>query len=198
MNRRLWSSIKDVLAPQAASLTQTDQFDRQAAVMVLITDEPEPQLVFTLRAKHLTYHAGEVCFPGGMWELQDATLLASAMRETHEEIGVPSAMLEVLGALPIRHTRTGTKVTPFVACIPADYAFIPNHHELDVVFTVPLMQLMAELQIRVDTFEQHNKKYQIPVYAYQGYEIWGFTAAVTADLLALLQPLMNISSKHQL
>jgi len=192
MNRRLWSSIKDVLAPQAALLTQTDQFIQQAAVMVLITDEPDPQLVFTLRAKHLTYHPGEVCFPGGMWELQDATLLASAMRETHEEIGVPPPILDVLGALPIRYTRAGTKVTPFVACIPADFVFIPNHHELDIVFTVPLAQLMAGLQIRVDTFEYHNKKYHIPVYAYQGHEIWGFTAAVTAELLALLQPLVSV------
>lgn len=191
MNRQLWSAIQDVLAPQAALLTHADQFVQQAAVMVLITDEPEPQLVFTLRAAHLTYHAGEVCFPGGMWELQDATLLASAIRETHEEIGLPITDMQVLGALPVRITHSGTRVTPFVACIPPDYAFIPNHRELDVVFTVPLRQLLNHLQIRLDTFEHQDKKYQIPVYAYEDYEIWGFTAAVTAEFLALLTPILN-------
>lgn len=190
MNRHLWSAIKEALAPQAALLTHADQFVQQAAVMVLITDEPEPQLVFTLRAQHLTYHAGEVCFPGGMWELQDATLLASAIRETHEEIGLPGAELQVLGALPLRTTYSGTRVTPFVASIPANYAFVPNHRELDVVFTVPLRQLLSHLQIRLDTFEHQDKKYQIPVYAYEDYEIWGFTAAVTAELLALLKPIL--------
>lgn len=191
MNRLLWSALTDLLAPQAALLTQADQFVQQAAVMVLITDEPDPQLLFTLRAQHLTYHAGEVCFPGGMWELQDATLLASAIRETHEEIGVPESALLVLGALPIRTTLAGTRVTPFVACIPPNFAFIPNPRELDVVFTVPLRQLMTSLQIRVDTFEHHNRQYQVPVYGYQGYEIWGFTAAITAELLILLGPILN-------
>lgn len=191
MNRQLWSAIRELLAPQAALLTHADQFVQQAAVMVLITDEAEPQLVFTLRAQHLTYHAGEVCFPGGMWELQDATLLASAIRETHEEVGLPGTLLQVLGALPIRTTRAGTRVTPFVASIPADYAFIANRSELDVVFTVPLRQLMDSLQIRLDTFEHQNQRYQVPVYAYQGHEIWGFTAAVTAELLALLKPILK-------
>ena len=192
MNQDIWPSIKAALAPQAELLTQSEQFTQQAAVMVLITDEPDPQLVFTLRAKHLNSHAGEVCFPGGRWELQDATLLASALRETEEEIGLPAITLEVLGALPVRQTRLGIKVTPFVARIPADYPFVPNPCELDVVFTVPLTQLLTDLQIRLDSFEHHNKTYQVPAYAYQHYEIWGFTAAVTAELLGLLRPLLSL------
>ncbi len=191
MNKRLWSSIADALAPQAAVLTQSDQFARQAAVMVLITDEVSPQIIFTLRAKHLTYHAGEVCFPGGMWEPQDATLLESALRETHEEIGLPPHLVDVLGALLERQTRSGTVVTPFVAYIPADYGFEPNPAELDSLFTIPLEQFMVGLQIRTDIFEHNDQQFHRPAYAYQDYEIWGFTAAVTADLLALLRPLLK-------
>jgi 8-oxo-dGTP pyrophosphatase MutT (NUDIX family) len=191
MNKRLWSSIADALAPQAVRLTQSDQFAQQAAVMVLITDEASPQLIFTLRAKHLTYHAGEVCFPGGMWEPEDTTLLHSALRETHEEIGLPPHLVDVLGALPERQTRSGTRVTPFVAYIPADYGFEPNPAELDSLFTVPLEQFMVGLQIRTDIFQHNGKPSQMPVYAYQNYEIWGFTASVTADLLVLLRPLFE-------
>ncbi|MES2826020.1 MAG: CoA pyrophosphatase [Pseudomonadota bacterium] len=191
MNKRLWSGLADALAPQAALLTQSDQFAQQAAVMVLITDEASPQIIFTLRAKHLTYHAGEVCFPGGMWEPEDTTLLKSALRETHEEIGLPPHLVDVLGALPERQTRNGTLVTPFVAFIPAGYGFAPNPAELDSLFMVPLEQFMAGLQIRTDIFEHNDQQSQMPAYAYQDYEIWGFTAAVTADLLMLLRPLLK-------
>ena len=191
MNKRLWSDIASALAPQAAFLTQSDQFVRQAAVMLLITDEVSPQIIFTLRAKHLTYHPGEVCFPGGMWEPQDATLLQSALRETHEEIGLPPHLMEVLGALPVRPTRGGTIVTPFVARIPANYCFELNPNELDALFTVPLDQFRVGLQIRTDIFEHNDQQFHMPAYAYQDYEIWGFTAAVTADFLTLLRPLFN-------
>lgn len=192
MNRHLWSSIVTALAPQAALLTQADQFIRQAAVMVLITDELSPQLIFTLRAKHLTYHAGEVCFPGGMWEPDDATLLASALRETEEEIGLSPSVVDVLGALPVRLTRSGTLVAPFVARIPHDCLFIPNLQELDAVFSVPLAQFTTDLQIRVDNFKREGVSYCIPAYRFQDYEIWGFTAAVTVDFLALLNSLQII------
>lgn len=191
MNERLWSGIADALAPQASLMTQADQFARQAAVMVLITDEISPQLIFTLRAKHLSYHAGEVCFPGGMWEPEDATLLKSALRETHEEIGLSADFVTVLGALPVRITRSGTLVTPFVARIPADYCFDLNFAELDSLFTVPLEQFIVGLQIRTDIFEHNDQKFHMPAYVYQDYEIWGFTAAVTAELLIMLRPLLK-------
>ena len=185
MNKQLWSALTSALLPQATMLTKAGCFAKQAAVMVLITDEPSPQLIFTLRAQHLTYHAGEVCFPGGMWEPQDTSLLESALRETEEEIGLCAEHISVLGALPVRKTRTGTEVTPFVAYIPANCVFKLNYGELDAVFSVPLAGFMAGLQIREDVFERDNKHYRIPAYAYQGYEIWGFTAAVTAEFLTL-------------
>ena len=189
MNKRLWSAITNALAPQAALLTQADQFIRQAAVMVLITDEISPQLIFTLRAKHLTYHAGEVCFPGGMWEPGDATLLASALRETQEEIGLSPSAVNVLGALPVRLTRSGTVVTPFVARISHNCLFTPNLQELDAVFSVPLAQFATDLQIRMDSFKREGVSYRVPAYRYQDYEIWGFTAAVTVEFLALINSL---------
>jgi 8-oxo-dGTP pyrophosphatase MutT (NUDIX family) len=190
MNERLWSGITEALMPQASLLTQSREFSRQAAVMVLITDELSPQLVFTRRSQQLTYHPGEVCFPGGMWEQQDSTLLASALRETQEEIGLEARHIRVLGALLPRYTGSGTSVTSFVAAIPADYSFTPNLDELDAVFTVPLAAFVEGLQIRVDTFERNHKHFQIPAYAYQGFEIWGFTAGVTTELLPLVSTLL--------
>jgi len=184
----LWDKLAGALEPFADVLTQTGEFPRQAAVMVLLTDSPSPELIFTLRAKHLNHHAGEVCFPGGMWEPQDESLLASALRETHEEIGLHSSLIDIIGALPTRATRSGTQVRPFVGKVPAASKFTLNHHELEELFTVPLEAFAQGLQVRTDVFERNGQRFRIPAYVYQGFEIWGFTAGVTAELLRMLQP----------
>ena len=186
MTDSFWQTISQALLPEKAALTETGQFPRQAAVMALLTDTPSPELIFTLRTKHLSHHAGEVCFPGGMWEPQDNSLLTSALRETHEEIGVPHSMIDVIGALPVRQTRSGTLVRPFVGRIKTGARFTLNHHELEALFTVPVEAFRHGLQVRTDIFERDGREYRTPAYHYDGYEIWGFTAGVTAELLKLL------------
>jgi 8-oxo-dGTP pyrophosphatase MutT (NUDIX family) len=182
----VWQKIASVLEPLAPEAEGELRASRQAAVMLLLSHSPKPEVVFTLRAKHLNHHAGEVCFPGGMWEVQDQSLLATALRETHEEIGLHPSLVQVLGSLPRRQTRSGTWVQPFVGRIPADCAFELNPHELDELFTVPLAEFGWGLQVRTDLFERNGVRLRIPVYHYQQYKIWGFTAAVTADLLTRL------------
>ena len=188
MNDWFWEPLREVLKPNGnVEESFAGDFPRQAAVMVLLTDEVEPQLVYTLRAKHLNQHAGEVCFPGGKWEPQDSSLLTTALRETHEEIGLSPNMIDVLGALPARPTKSGAMVQPFVGKISADCRFDLNLHELETLFTVPLDAFRQGLQIRTDVFERHGKRFRIPAYVYQNYEIWGFTAGITSELLNLLQ-----------
>ncbi|RYZ32398.1 MAG: CoA pyrophosphatase [Sphingobacteriales bacterium] len=82
-------------------------FPKQAAVMVLMTEEVSPKIIFTLRSKHLNQHAGEVCFPGGKWEPQDHSLLTTALRETHEEIGVSPGIIDVLSVGVVQTTGFG-------------------------------------------------------------------------------------------
>jgi len=164
-----------------------DQVDQpQAAVLVLISRGANPALLYTKRATHLRQHPGEVCFPGGMWEAGDADLFATAQRETHEEIGMPAAEMHLLGRLPQSHTRAGTPVTPFVASFNPATPLIPSPNELDSIFLVPLSVFQKGIQVREDTFERNGRAFNVPVYHYEGYEIWGFTAAVTAHLLRLL------------
>lgn len=189
MNRALWQSLEDALKPYGDAHSFTGPFPKQAAVMVLLTDEAHPEVIFTLRSKHLNQHAGEVCFPGGKWESQDHSLLATALRETHEEIGLSHQLIEVLGTLPARATRSGALVRPFVGKIPANVRFTLNHHELEELFTVPLAAFEQGLQVRTDIFERNGQRFRVPAYVFEGYEIWGFTAGVTADLLSLLQSL---------
>ncbi len=189
MNRLFWSAVKEALAFAGDPHSFNGDFPQQAAVIVLITDEISPQIIFTLRAKHLNQHAGEVCFPGGKWEQQDNSLLATALRETHEEIGLSSNMIDILGALPARATRSGAMVQPFVGKIPADCRFVLNHHELEELFSVPVTAFRQGLQVRTDIFEHDGQRLRIPAYHYKGFEIWGFTAGVTSELLGLLYSL---------
>ncbi len=186
MNREFWGSLATALKPYGDCQSFTGESPKQAAVMVLITDEASPKIIFTLRSKHLNQHAGEVCFPGGKWEPQDHSLLATALRETHEEIGLAPAMIDVLGALPARATKSGAMVQPFIGKIPSDCRFHLNHHELDTLFSVPLSAFEHGLQVRTDVFERNGQRFRIPAYVYEIYEIWGFTAGVTADLLKQL------------
>lgn len=158
----------------------------QAAVLVLISRGDNPAVLYTKRAAHLRQHPGEVCFPGGMWEAGDADLFTTAQRETHEEIGLPAAEIQLLGRLPQSHTRAGTPVTPFVASFNSSAPLLLSPHELDSVFSVPLIAFNEGIQVREDRFERDGRVFSVPVYYYEGYEIWGFTAAVTAQLLRLL------------
>lgn len=170
----------------ANELTQTPGlFPRQAAVMVLITDHPScPELIYTLRAKHLRDHPGEVAFPGGKWEPQDPNLLATALRETHEEVALPPSQVRILGAIKPSSTRAGTQVTPFVGLVPHSIAMVANPNELESVFRVPLSWFSDENRLRVDEFSLAGLIHRVPAYSYQEYEIWGFTAAVTQEILA--------------
>jgi 8-oxo-dGTP pyrophosphatase MutT (NUDIX family) len=159
----------------------------QAAVLVLISRGDNPAILYTKRAAHLRQHPGEVCFPGGMWEPGDTDLLTTAQRETYEEIGLPPEDVQLIGCLAQSHTRAGTPVTPFVASFNPDAPLIPSPAELDSVFCVPLREFHAGIQVREDKFERNGRVLSVPVYHYGGYEIWGFTAAVTAQLLHLLR-----------
>lgn len=180
------SWLFDGLARQLTNTALNPVNTPQAAVLVLISRGENPSILFTKRAAHLRQHPGEVCFPGGMWEPGDDNLLVTAQREVHEEIGLAARHIQLLGSLPQSHTRAGTAVTPFVAHFDADTPLLPSPDELDGIFMVPIADFKSGLQVREDRFVHHGRTLQVPAYHYQGYEIWGFTAAITAQLLLLV------------
>src|SRR5690606_13022760 len=107
---QLWHHLQAYLQPNDALIDQCGPFPRQASVLMLFTDDPHnSEIVFTLRAKHLSKHPGEVAFPGGMWEPQDASLLATALRESNEEVGLDAKAVTLLGACSPRATRAGVR-----------------------------------------------------------------------------------------
>lgn len=156
----------------------------QAAVLIALAGEGEDErILLTQRAAHLTLHSGEVAFPGGKWEEGDASLAATAIRETHEEVGIKPDLVEMLGPMPARYTSRGMRVTPFVGRVPEDVEPTANLGELESFFWVPTAFLLEDQRVRTDLFEVVGGVNWAPVYDYMGYTIWGFTARVLVEFV---------------
>lgn len=159
----------------------------KSAVLVAVTAYSEnPSLVLTRRAKHLSRNPGEVCFPGGKWEAHDVSLLATALRETQEEIGLVPEQVEILGSLKPLVARTGLNVAPFVGLIDADLFLEPTSDELDCVFKVPLRFFMDQKNVTPYLFVYQGAELSFPSFVYEGFTVWGLTAYIIVDLINLV------------
>lgn len=152
---------------------------RPAAVLVPIVAMPDgARVVLTKRASHLAHHPGQIAFPGGKVEAQDAGPEATALREAHEEIGLNPALVRILGALPAHETVTSFHMTPVVGLLQEMPPFTPDHAEVDEVFSVPFAHLRNLANFRVESrIWQGQPRYYYTV-PYGPYYIWGATARV--------------------
>jgi len=153
----------------------------EAAVLVAITDRPDPGVLLTVRREHLRTHAGQVSFPGGRLDPgEDA--VAAALREAEEEIGLPRDRVVVWGAADLYRTVTGYAVTPVLGQVPPDLPLAPHEHEVADWFEAPLSFLLdpANQQRMTAEFQGRTRHYyQID---WQGRRIWGATAAMIVNL----------------
>jgi 8-oxo-dGTP pyrophosphatase MutT (NUDIX family) len=160
-----------------------------AAVLVplLIATAPEPlHVVLTRRRADLRRHAGEIAFPGGRRDPDDADLAATALREAHEEIGLAPESVELIGELPAISTfATNYLIHPFVGLIEPGQRWLLSPREVDAVLELPIgaieqSRTRAEIERRGITFETD-------AYVLDGNLIWGATFRILADLLERLR-----------
>lgn len=162
----------------------------RAAVLIPLVMHDRPTLLLTRRTAHLSTHSGQIALPGGKQDDSDADAIAAALRETHEEIGLPPERIEVLGALPVYVTGTAFIVTPVVGLVLPGFGLRPNPHEVDEVFEVPLDFLMDPANHRRHAVEWDGvmrEWYSMP-YQDGGREhfIWGATAGMLRNFYRLL------------
>lgn len=161
---------------------------RRAAVLIPLIERPNGlQVLFTRRSDHLRDHAGQVSFPGGSIEPTDAGVVAAALRETHEEIGVADRYVHVMGTQPALLTTTGFLMTPVVGELLTGFRLQAQDSEVAEIFEVPLEVLMdpAHHELRqLRTQWGHGRYfYAIP---WQGHFIWGATAVLLRNLYHFL------------
>mgnify|MGYP001826779239 FL=1 len=155
----------------------------QAAVLVALTDENQPRVLLGRRAAHLQHHPGEVAFPGGKREVEDASPWVTARREAHEEVGIAERDVLAVGELSPLMTRTGFEVHPCVAMVPANPRLIVDSGEFDSVFMLPLESFADPAAFRLETLVDGNVQRQVAHYTVGDDTIWGVTATVLAQLV---------------
>jgi len=156
----------------------------EAAVLVPVTNrDRDPQIIFTQRAAHLSTHRGQVAFPGGKRDAEDPDLVTTALRETHEEIGVRPEDVRVVGGLGQVVSRYGILVSPFVGVVGEELELTPNLDELDSIFKVPVSFFLEDRRHRTDPLSFLDFTLHVPCYLWEGYQIWGLSAIVLVDLL---------------
>ena len=155
----------------------------KAAVLIALTDEENPEVIYTLRSNKVSSHQGEVSFPGGMQEESDTSLIITALRESEEEIGLPQNCVKILGSLDTMVSRFNVSVTPFVGVIPGDVELNSSSEEIEACFRVPLSFLLKDKRYRNDEVNRNGETFYMPAYKYSSYVIWGLTAMITVNFL---------------
>jgi 8-oxo-dGTP pyrophosphatase MutT (NUDIX family) len=174
-----WEVTADA-APEAGRLLVP------AAVLIAVSDEPEPQLLLTRRSDRLTKHAGQIAFPGGRIDPEDDGPVAAALREAEEEVALQRHFVDVVGTLNPYETGTGFSIRPVVGIIPPGLPLVPHEREVAEVFHVPFAHVLDSANHKRRSGEWQGRTRHFYVIPYEGREIWGATAAMLVNLARTL------------
>ncbi|MGA9573725.1 MAG: CoA pyrophosphatase, partial [Lysobacterales bacterium] len=156
--------------------------NRTAAVLVPVLDKPEPEILLTVRSELLLHHPGQVSFPGGSVDRNDRSAVSTALREAQEEIGLEFSHVSPLGFLDRLDTISDYRVLPVVGLVRPTFVWKPDLREVAEVFTVPLKLAVDHRQYVHAEVNYGGKTHVVSTLEWQGYKIWGITAAILLNL----------------
>lgn len=167
---------QDMRAALTASL-------RPAGVLIPIIERAaDLSVLLTQRSAELKHHAGQIAFPGGRMEPTDADIAATALRETHEEVGIAPEQVSVIGYLEPMPTVTGYAVTPIVGVISDPGPYVVDRSEVEYAFEVPLAFLLDKHNLLASEREYQGRTIPIVEFRYERHRIWGATAHMLLNL----------------
>lgn len=159
-----------------------------AGVLIALLDRTGgPTIVLTTRAAHLSAHAGQISLPGGRMEVEDVSAVATALRESDEEIGLGPDRVEVLGSLRAYDTITGFRIYPVVGWVaepPTEWRLDPA--EVADIFEVPLAFVLEPANHRRDSYVRNGERRHFFVLPYENRYIWGATAGILVNFARTL------------
>lgn len=156
---------------------------RPAGVLIpVIERSAELTVLLTQRSADLKHHAGQVSFPGGSMEDSDTDILATALRETHEEVGIAPHEVSVIGYLEPMPTVSGYAVTPVIGLLSSPAKLVVDTSEVEYAFEVPLAFLLDRRNQLASEREFHGKKMPMIEFVYDNQRIWGATAHMLVQL----------------
>lgn len=159
---------------------------KEAAVLIAITNRPDPGVLLTVRREHLRAHAGQIAFPGGRAETAEDAV-ATALREAHEEVLLDPASVELVGTIEPYRTVTGYVVTPVIGVVPPDMPLEAHENEVAEVFEARLAFVLdpANQERQTALFQGRERHYYEILW--NGRRIWGATAGMIVNLSRRLQ-----------
>lgn len=167
-----------------------DRAPMHASVLLPIVMREHPTVLLTERTMHLSTHSGQIAFPGGKADEDDADAAATALREAQEEVGLDPAFVQVLGVMPHYVTGSAFIITPVVALVQPGFSLTPNAYEVADIFEVPLEFLMNPAHHRRHAFEWQGVRREWFSMPYQDQLrqrfIWGATAGMLRNFYRLL------------
>lgn len=188
--RRRFASLPEWEPEVIAEKSFVERAPLHASVLVPIVMRAIPTVLLTQRALHLSTHSGQIAFPGGKVDEDDADASATALREAQEEIGLDPDLVQILGVLPYYVTGSAFIITPVVGLVEAHYSLSPNRGEVADVFEVPLEFLMNPAHHRRHAFEWQGAKrewFSMPYHdTVTERFIWGATAGMLRNFYRLL------------
>lgn len=162
---------------------------RLSGTMTLFhSGEDDVMITFIRRTEYNGVHSGQIGFPGGRYEENDKSLLDTALRETHEEIGIPSGQIRVIGKLTRLYIPPSNFIVePWVGYLINQPKFIPEPSEVDQIFSIPLSELLKDDCLQSRPVRTDNTKVEVPCFYVNEKMIWGATSMILNELLELIR-----------
>jgi len=177
---------RERLAARRRRVVETGPLVR-AAVLVPLVERGGPHLIFAKRTDRVGTHRGQISFPGGTIDPADPSPLDAALRESEEEVGLPRAAVEPLGALDDTETfATQFVITPWVGVVREPVVWRPDGEEIEEVIEVPFASLVERANFRVEHWERDGVMRPVYFYDWGGEVIWGATARIVKHYLDLV------------
>jgi len=178
-------AIREALARYQPRRIERDGLPRAAVLIPLYETGGAPHVLLTVRTELVEHHKGQISFPGGAYDAEDADLVATALRETEEEIGLQRGHVEVIGQLDDIITISDFLVSTYVGRVtePAPYPFAPSELEVAELLAVPLGHLHDVANTLLEPAPWRDRLVPPPAYRYGEHVIWGATGRVLQRFL---------------